>query len=330
MKMLLLAFLVVIIMMAILFTLPWLLINLVRRMRHRPSIRYRRFGYTTLGFSVFCILLIFYGYLFGRWRYEVKTWDFVDARIPASFDDYRVVHISDLHLEGFEDNPAHLDTLIKHINEQDADLICFTGDLVSFNHEGLLPFISKLRAMRAKDGIVSILGNHDYAVYDFGLDSLGSESDRKKLIDLVRDSLHWQLLLNEHTFIHRGNDSIAIVGSENQACGYGTRKKVHRGNLAQAMLGTEDCFQILLSHDPTHWDAEVVGKTHIPLTLSGHTHAMQIKVFDITPCSLLYKRSNGAYREGNQQLYVNIGLGQLAPFRIGATPEITTIRMKKQ
>lgn len=306
----------------------WILwggVRIVRKCLRKGRVAYRPFGYVTLAVGVLWTLLLFYGYFWGRWRYEVVEWHCTDNRIPTSFEGYKIVHISDFHIEGFEDNPSFVDTLVNVINQQQPDLICFTGDLVSISHKGLLPFMLQLKRLQARDGVVSILGNHDYAVYDRRLDSLTREQDRAQLIALERDELHWRLLLNEHFVLHHATDSIYIIGSENQACG--PHQKVRRGNLAAALQGTEDGFKLLLSHDPSHWDAEVVGKTDVALTLSGHTHAMQFRVGGWTPCRWFYERSDGSYRQGNQQIYVNIGLGELMPFRIGATPEITVIKL---
>ncbi len=272
-------------------------------------------------------VMIIDGHYRGRWQYEVTEWTFADKSLPASFDGYRVVHISDLHLEGFADNPSYLDTLVIRVNELQPDIIFFTGDLVSYNSAGLLPFVRTLRCLKAKDGVVSILGNHDYAIYDKSLDSLQREEDRAELVRLQRQELRWRLLLNENFILRHGSDSVAVIGCENQACGF--RRKVTRGDLAKALRGTQHMYQILLTHDPSHWDAEVKGKTNIRLTLSGHTHAMQCKVFDWTPGRIFFHRSDGAYKDGFQQLYVNIGLGQLIPFRIGAKPEITLITFKR-
>ena len=306
----------------------WAVCYLVRKyVTKGGGVPFRRFRLTAIILSVCWIVLYSYGYFFGRWRYEVIQWDYHNSSLPKSFDGYRVVHISDLHLEGFQDKPEFLDTIINVINQQDADMICFTGDLVSFSHDGLVPFVPALSKLKARDGVFAILGNHDYGIYDRGLDSLQREQDRLQLINLQRHDLGWHLLLNEHFILHHASDSIAIIGSENQACGM--HQKVRRGNLAQAMEGTEGLFQLLLTHDPSHWDAEVVGKTNIPLTLSGHTHAMQLSILGLRPSRLLFKRSDGLYTENSQQLYVNIGLGGLMPFRVGATPEITVMTLHR-
>ncbi|MBQ0049603.1 MAG: metallophosphoesterase [Bacteroidales bacterium] len=317
--------------------LAWILCRIIRR---KKRIRYRRFGLTTIALGALATVLILYGFFWGRWDHEVREWDYDDPRLPAAFDGYRIVHISDLHLEGYHDRPEQLDSIVAVINSLQPDLICFTGDLVSFNHKGLLPHITSLQRLQAKDGGVSVLGNHDYGIYDRSLDSMQREDDRAQLIRLQRGALHWKLLLNEHIMLHRNGDSLRIAGVENQACGL--HQKVRRGKLDHALRQPLGCveathdakgdatFTILLSHDPSHWDAEVVGATNIPLTLSGHTHAMQITFCGLAPSRLLFRRSDGAYREGQQQLYVNIGLGALMPFRIGATPEITLITLHKK
>lgn len=328
MGIILLTLCITVVILVLVILLVWLLVRFIYKKRYNKQISYKRFGYTSVCLSIIWSILLLYGHFCGRWCYEVKEWQFHDNRLPAAFDGYKIVQISDLHLEGFEDNPSYLDTIVNVVNQQEADLICFTGDLVSYNHKGLEMFSDKLGKMKSKNGVISILGNHDYGIYDKSLDSLGQEADREKLIELERNTLNWKLLLNENVFLHHKGDSIAIIGSENQACGF--RQKVRRGDLGKAMKGTENVFQILLAHDPSQWDAEVVGKTNIPLTLSGHTHAMQCKVLGWTPCRIFFNRSDGAYVEGNQQLYINIGAGGLMPFRIGAAPEITVITLHNQ
>lgn len=287
----------------------------------------RFFLYTVLSPTLLLWSVLLYGYYVGRWQYDVREWHFHHAELPEGFEGYRIAHISDLHLETFYDNPAHLDTLIRVINAQRADVIFFTGDLVSYNTEALIHFLPQLKQLRARDGVFSILGNHDYGYYDKQLDSIQKEEVRRRLIDIQRNELKWNVLLNEHQFLYRNRDSIAVLGIENQS--YGFRAKIRRGNLDKARKGTDDTFQLLLSHDPSQWDQDVLHHTSIPLTLSGHTHAMQFRVADWTPCRWLFKRSDGAYQEGNQHLYVNIGLGQLLPFRIGAASEITLITLHR-
>lgn len=290
------------------------------------KLRYKKFGLASLGVSLIWTLMLLYGYGFGRFTYEVKEVELSDIRIPEAFNGYRIVHISDFHLGGFEGHEAFVDSMVRVVNGLHPDLICFTGDLVSLSHSEALPFIRTLRGLQARDGVVSVLGNHDYAVYERAfMSDEERENDRQKLITLQRDSMDWRLLLNENFTIRHGLDSLCIIGLENQACG--VHQKVRRGDLATAMSGTEGGYRILLSHDPSQWDAEVLGLADIQLTLSGHTHAMQFKLFGWTPCRWFYERSDGLYQVGEQRIYVNIGLGELMPFRIGATPEITLLTL---
>lgn len=315
-------------MLALLLFFAWASVRILLRLTNKPHrIRYRMFGYTTLVLVAVWGILLVYGYRWGRWRHEVTYVTFSHPQIPERFDGYRIVHISDLHLEGFGDNPAYLDTLLCAVNNLHPDLICFTGDLVSLSHRGAATFKDKLARMKAKDGIISVLGNHDYGVYDHLLDTKGREEDLRKLVGIQRDELGWTILMNENKTLYHEGDSIAILGSENQNCG--PHQKVRRGDLDKAMAGTDGMFRLLLTHDPTHWDTEVVGKKDIPLTLSGHTHAMQFMFLGLTPCRLFFPHTHGEYTIGKQTLYVNIGMGQLMPFRIGATPEITLITLRK-
>lgn len=315
----------------LLFLLPaflWYILKVVSGCLGK-KIRYKRFALFSIIACLLWTLLALYGYAFGRFRYEVNRVEVVDDRIPEAFDGYRIAHISDLHLGGFSGHEAFVDSIVSIINHEHVDLVCFTGDLVSISHNEAIPFIQILRRLQARDGVVSVLGNHDYGVYERQfLTEEEREADRRELIKLQRDSMDWRLLLNEHFTICHGSDSLCILGLENQACGLS--RKVRRGDLQAAMHGTEDAYQILLSHDPSQWDAEVVGKTDIALTLSGHTHAMQFKLLGWTPCRWFFHRSDGLYEEGSQRLYVNIGLGELLPFRIGANPEITLIDLKKK
>lgn len=327
MTILILTYVITTLILFVVLTILWALTRLVQHVaRCSQRVSYKRFGWIGFAIAVLWAALLVYGYSWGRWQYEVIEVEYDDARLPRSFDGYSIVHISDFHLEGFEDNPAYVDTMVLAINRLQPDLICFTGDLVSFSHSGAEQFKEKLSQLKALDGVVAILGNHDYGVYERSMDSLQREADRQQLIDLQRNELGWHLLLNENLTLHHGTDSIAILGCENQACGM--HQRVRRGNLASTMQGTEHMFQLLLAHDPSQWDAEVLNDSKIPLTLSGHTHAMQCRIWGWTPCRWFMKRSDGAYDEGKQHLYVNIGLGELMPFRIGATPEITHITLR--
>lgn len=288
---------------------------------------YRPFGYTALSLLALWLVLDIYGHVWGRFFYEQKNITLNFSNLPDSFRGYKVVHISDLHLDGWEGHEKKMQEIVNEINALNPDAICFTGDLVSLSEDELASFVPILSQLKARDGVYSILGNHDYLPYNRFWTDRERQAHLQKLIDMERNQLGWNLLLNENAVIRHGNDSIAILGSENQSLG--VHHIVQRGDLHKAMEGTDGMFRILLSHDPTHWRGEVLGKTDIPLTLSGHTHGGQMNVLGLFYVStFIYKEHAGLYSENNQHLYVNIGLGGTMPVRIGATPEITVITLK--
>lgn len=293
-------------------------------------VAYRPFGFTALGLAGLWLCLFAYGNLFGRYFHETKKVEIPCKGLPESFKGYRIVHISDLHINGYEGKDNLLLSIIKEINALKPDLICFTGDLVSIDEAELTHFLPLLRQLKAKDGVISIMGNHDYMPYKRNVSNKERAMNVAELQRMEREDLGWKLLLNENTFIHRGNDSIAIVGSENQSLGI--HSIIRRGNLTKALEGTDQSFRIILTHDPTHWRGEILGKARSKddgtLTLSGHTHSGQFRVLGFSVARFIYKEYDGLYTEGNQHLYINIGLGGTMPMRIGATPEITLITLR--
>ncbi|MBP5619248.1 MAG: metallophosphoesterase [Bacteroidaceae bacterium] len=305
----------------IVYVLGWLGARLLHG--HLP---WRPFAWASLIILGLWWGLYLYGHYWGRFTYEVKRVEYSSRQVPQGYEGYRIVHISDFHLDGWAGHEKRLEEVVQTINGMKPDLICFTGDLVSFDYREVVPFVAVLRQLRASDGVVSILGNHDYNPYMRGLEPRQRQEFVDSLVRVQREELGWHLLLNEHMILHRGKDSLAILGVENQSCG--AHQIIRRGRLHEAMEGTEGMMRILLSHDPSHWRAEVVGQTDIPLTLSGHTHAMQFRIMGFTPSRWIYPECDGRYDEGDQTLYVNIGLGGTLPMRIGATPEITEIVLK--
>lgn len=291
------------------------------------SVSYKPYGWCALGLFVIWGLMFLYGNKVGRFRSEVKEWEFGRKDVPEAFDGYRIVHISDIHLDGWKGHEEELKDRVEEVNALGADLICFTGDLVSLSSHELDDFVDILKGMKAKDGVVSILGNHDYMPY-MHKSNAERQKEVNEVVRIEREVLGWKLLMNENTIIRRGNDSIAIMGCENQSVG--AHPVIQRGDLQKTMEGTDGMFRILLTHDPSQWRKEVVGETDIPLTLSGHTHAMQFKVFGFTPSKWAYPECDGWYEEGGQSIYVNIGLGGTMPMRIGATPEITCFTLKRK
>ena len=260
---------------------------------------------------------ILFGAIKGKENFKVREVTFTSANLPEEFDGYRVMQLSDIHSGSWKGNPEALKKAIDLCNRQNADLALFTGDLVNSRSDELLEFTEIFSELKTKDGVYSVLGNHDYGTYV----KWNSEADRIANIDslIARENrMGWRMLNNSHTIIRRGNDSIAVIGVDPDYA-----------RLKEASAGTEGMFQILMSHDPTHWRRQVLPESDIELTLSGHTHDMQITFFGLSVSSFIYPEHNGMYMEGDRGLYVNIGLGHvLFPMRLGAWPEITVITLK--
>lgn len=268
-----------------------------------------------------------YGTVVERNCSRVKRVEVESENLPATFDGYRVVHISDLHLKSFEGRSKALQRAVDKINALNPDVVVFTGDLVSYGHwelDGLQDILSELKA---RNGVYSVLGNHDYSEYY----RWPSQQERVEALEILKRrqrDMGWQLLLNENRTIARGEEKISIIGVENIS---GDKHFRTYGDLAKAMQGVNGEYKILLSHDPTHWRSGVVGQSDIDLMLAGHTHAMQVMLFGWSPSSLIYDEWGGLYSEGGQYLYVNRGMGQTVfKARIGATPEITLIELKSK
>lgn len=278
-----------------------------------------------LWFMLFPWLAWLYGTLVERNRFRVKRIEIVSQTLPSSFDGYRIVHISDMHLMSFAGRERALERAVGKINALEPDIIAFTGDLVTLGPEELDGLQDILSAMKARDGVYAVLGNHDYSEYR----RHDSQQARRESLEVLKRRIRemgWQLLLNENHSIVRGEDKLSVIGVENIS---GNRSFRTYGNFQQARIGADGAYKILLSHDPSHWRAEVVGKSDVDLTLSGHTHAMQISLLGWSPSSLMYDEYRGLYNQGEQYLYVNTGLGQTAVnARFGATPEITLITLK--
>lgn len=302
----------------------WLLVAAIFKLPMPP---YAPFGWSALGLVAAVLLAMAYGFVWGRFRVWVNQTEYANPDIPSAFDGYKIVQISDLHLSTFDDRPAALQRIIDSINAQQPDLVCFTGDLVTMGVAEAAPYADMLRQLRATDGVVSVLGNHDFLIYA-QLSDNEREHEVEKLTNFECEKLGWQLLRNRHIVISRNDEKINIVGVDNSSCGNEGFRTIHNGDLGKALAGT-DGFCVLLSHDPTQWRAEIVGQTAIPLTLSGHTHAGQVRLFGCALSSLMFRESAGWYCEGGQSLYVNQGVGCTAPFRINCPSEITVITLKR-
>ena len=288
---------------------------------------YKYFGLCSLALVAVFLLTMAYGYYIGRWNIKSTEIEYSHKDIPEAFDGFRIVHISDLHLSTFDDSKERFKGFIDEINKHKPDLVCFTGDLVTLGKGEAEPYTDILKAIQSQHGVLSVLGNHDFMIYGFnqGIDRDAAVDD---LARYQKETLGWNLLRNESIVIESEDGSrITFMGVDNANFSNQGFHTIHRGDLNKAMEGT-DGFRVLLSHDPSHWSAEVVPNTDIPLTLSGHTHSAQIKIFGWTPAKWSFKEIAGRYDNGNQTLHINVGLGCTAPIRLGVNPEVTVITLK--
>ncbi len=267
-------------------------------------------------------ILLIYG-AFNRHNIDVKEVTLSSNRIPSSFNGYKIVQISDFHLETVQSS-KFVDEIVATINNLHPDVILFTGDLVNRMASEILPYQENLSQLQAVDGVFSVMGNHDYGDY-VKWENRTKRNNNIKQLHSLQSQMGWKILNNASQYIYRQNDSIAIIGVEN----WGEPPFPQYGRLDKAYPQlNDDVYKILLSHNPRHWRAEVIPNSNIDLTLSGHTHAWQIALSNISPSKWLYPEWGGLYTQGKQHLYVNIGLGcVMMPARIGATPEITLITL---
>lgn len=265
-----------------------------------------------------------FGFIEGWKRLELKHITFTSPDLPPYFDGYRLVQITDFHLGSFPPGNDFVQKVVDATNNEEPDMILFTGDLVNNQASEVEPYLETLGQLHASDGIYSIWGNHDYCEYGNN-HSIGALKRNRRMLYGYQESLGWHQLMNEHHVVSHGMASIAVIGVENP----GQPPFTNRSNLKKAMKGLDPgIFKILLSHDPHHWRREVVGKK-IQLTLAGHTHAGQLKIGKWTPARMAFKEWGGAYRIGEQMLYVSSGIGGSFPFRLGAWPELTVITLKR-
>lgn len=265
-----------------------------------------------------------FGFIEGWKRLELKHITFTSPDLPPYFDGYRLVQITDFHLGSFPPGNDFVQKVVDATNNEEPDMILFTGNLVNNQASEVEPYLDTLGQLHASDGIYSIWGNHDYCEYGNN-HSIGALKRNRRMLYGYQESLGWHQLMNEHHVVSHGMASIAVIGVENP----GQPPFTNRSNLKKAMKGLNpDMFKILLSHDPHHWRREVVGKK-IQLTLAGHTHAGQLKIGKWTPARMAFKEWGGAYRIGEQMLYVSSGIGGSFPFRLGAWPELTVITLKR-
>ena len=280
--------------------------------------------------SSFLFLSILWGIWKGKYNFKVKRFALRFPDLPESFHGIRLLQISDFHLGSFSRNPEQVQNAVELINRENADYVLFTGDIVNNKSAELKQFIPVLSGIKARKGKFAILGNHDYGDY-YQWES--EEEKQKNMEELYAyfEKMDFRLLRNEAVTLSENGQALALIGIEN----WGLPPFPQYGDLEKAMASVQDIpFKILMSHDPSHWDAEVVGKKDIALTLSGHTHGMQFAIripgWSWSPVKMKYPRWNGLYKEGTQKLYVNIGIGFIGfPGRVGTPPEIAVFELQK-
>lgn len=274
--------------------------------------------------SIIPFISIVYGIGFGKYNYQIEKVNLSFPNLPEAFAGVKIIQISDMHLGSMAGKPEKLEKAVKLINKQQADYVLFTGDLVNNLASELPEFIPVLKKIEAREGKYAILGNHDYGEY---LNWESEEAHQQNMNDLFQHhkDAGFQLLRNESVVLERNGQEIGLAGVEN----WGLPPFPQYGDLQKAYSGVKDLdFKILMSHDPSHWEAAVIPQSDFDLTLSGHTHGMQFAIripgWRWSPVKMKYPRWGGLYREGDQYLYVNIGLGFIAfPGRVGTPPEIT-------
>ena len=287
----------------------------------------RIFRIIGMALAIFTLALLSFGYFVGRHYYVIHRQTFYFPDLPKRFEGYRIAQFSDMHIGTLRDgHEEDAKKIVELINAQHCDAILFTGDLVNHQSIELDGFQRDLSKLSAPDGVYAVMGNHDYSMYIKYPSEKEREADVEELHRRIR-SYGWTLLLNEHRVLRRGTDSLIIAGVEND----GLPPWPALGDVPKTMKGLKrSCFTVLMSHDPTHWRRAILPRTSIQLTLSGHTHAGQFKVFGWSPVSYVYREWSGAYAEGNQVLNVSDGIGAVMfPFRFGAWPEVNVITLRR-
>ncbi len=284
-----------------------------------------------LGLSVIPAFTLVYGIVANAYNYQFKKLSIKFPNLPSSFDGFKIIQLSDIHSGSFTQTKP-IEEVIEKINALDADLILFTGDLVNNETSEMSDLKSIFGRLKAKLGVMSVTGNHDYGDYVQWDSEEAKKANFAALID-THKQMGWDILMNEHRLIERNDEKIAILGVENWG------KALHfpkYGKLNEAYKGTENVpFKLLMSHDPSHWDGQIRPEyPDIDLTLSGHTHGFQFgietKYFKWSPSQWVYKQWAGLYQEASQYIYVNRGFGFLGyPGRVGILPEITIIELKR-
>jgi len=267
----------------------------------------------------------------GRFCFRENVAEVASTRLPESFEGYTIVQFSDTHLGNFGHSDSIMHELVCRINDIQPDLILFTGDLVNTKANEIDRFASILKTLKARDGVFSVMGNHDYGDYVYWKTKADHDANLQSLYD-KQAQLGWRVLRNESVYIKRGRDSIALIGVEN----WGEPPFHQYGDLDKAIKNVkQNSFKVLMSHNPEHWRQVVVPRYDINLTLAGHTHAWQMAFgwgnHRYSPAVFKYKNWGGLYTSGEKHIYVNEGTGYvLYPMRFGAGPEISVIKLRRK
>ena len=284
-----------------------------------------------LGIAAVPFFSTIYGILKGKYDYRVHKVSLYFKDLPSAFDGFKLVQLSDIHAGSFDNRDA-VQKGIRLTNAQQGDLFLFTGDLVNNKAEEMYPWIEDFKQLKGKYGSFSILGNHDYGDY-IKWENESEKSENLEKLKEVHKKLGYHLMLNETIYIEKEGAKIALIGVEN----WGKKGFVKHGDLDKAVESVDNnLFKILLSHDPSHWEAVTLNHDKfIHLTLSGHTHGMQFGIeipgFKWSPSQYIYKQWAGLYKHAEKYIYVNRGFGFLGfPGRVGILPEITVIELRKK
>jgi len=304
--------------------------NLILPKKEKVSFSGRRNFIRQAGLTIAAIPFssMLYGITNGKYDFKVNRISLSFKNLPKAFHNFKIVQISDIHSGSFDSREAIIDG-IDLVNQQNADVVLFTGDLVNNDSKEIEPYLNDFKKLKAKNGVFSVLGNHDYGDYK-KWNSEKEKQDNLELIYKFHKEMNFQLLNNENVVFTKDGDKISLLGVEN----WGKAPFPQKGDLDIALQGVEEVpFKILMSHDPTHWRKKVIPhKTQFDLTLSGHTHGMQFGVeipgFKWSPIKYIYPEWAGLYEKSKQYLYVNRGFGFIGyPGRAGIRPEITVIEL---
>jgi len=314
------------------------------RLIFRPKRKRYYMAYTGAGIGALVFIMLWVGVLYTRHHIETNKVELASERLPDAFEGYRIVQFSDAHVGTWGNDTVFISKLVDEINALDPDMIVFTGDIVNRKTKEMSPFLNVLKRLRATDGVFSVLGNHDYGDYIDWKD-LKDKKSNQNLMKEWQKEMGWDLMYNEHRFITRENDTIVLIGVEN----WGEPPFHQYGKLTEAYPLSNDStynlndnrFKILLTHNPEHWIREVKKISNTDLTMSGHTHAMQMMVsageWKWSPSKYKYPTWGGLFEDKGKDgtpmfLYVNIGSGEVGmPSRLGsAYPEITEIVLRKK